>query len=61
MKTYIQIGANIGNDDFFEKMKSIDRPSIIHLFEPNKNLVCELNKNYSAKDLYKIYKKEKGL
>lgn len=24
-------------------------------------LVGELNKNYSAKDLYKIYKKEKGL
>lgn len=24
-------------------------------------MVGELNKNYSAKDLYKIYKKEKGL
>jgi hypothetical protein len=38
MKIYIQIGANIGNDDFFEKIKSIEEPSTIHLFEPNSNL-----------------------
>lgn len=47
MKTYIQIGANIGNDNFFEMMKSIEEPSTIHLFEPNENLHEELIKNYS--------------
>jgi FkbM family methyltransferase len=45
-KTYVQIGANVGNDDFYAKVKNLTEPSIIHLIEPNITLHSELLKCY---------------
>ena len=46
MKTYIQIGANIGDDDFQREVESLTEPSRIVLIEPNCKLINELNNNY---------------
>jgi FkbM family methyltransferase len=46
MKTYIQIGANIGNDDFQRDIESLTESSKIVLIEPNFKLINELENNY---------------
>jgi FkbM family methyltransferase len=48
MKTYIQIGANVGNDFFQKKMETIIDPSLIILVEPNSKLLEELKSNYKS-------------
>jgi FkbM family methyltransferase len=52
MKIYIQIGANVGNDEFFRKVKELKSPAEIHLIEPNKNLHDELRQCYSSLSNY---------
>jgi len=47
MKTYIQIGANIGNDDFHKIIEGIDEKIRLFLIEPNIDLLDDLSKNYS--------------
>ena len=46
MKTYIQIGANIGNDDFQRDIECLADPVKVVLIEPNSRLIEELNANY---------------
>lgn len=48
MKTYVQIGANIGGDVFREWMGGLTEPSIIHLIEPNFNLHGQLIESYRS-------------
>lgn len=45
--TYIQIGSNVGGDDFFKMVKNLDGSSIIHLIEPNVSLHPQLSECYS--------------
>lgn len=47
MKTYIQIGANIGNDYFQSKMQELTDSSRIILIEPNLNIIDQLKTNYT--------------
>lgn len=47
MKTYIQIGSNKGNDDFFRKMCKLNDFSKIILIEANKFLIYNLNFCYN--------------
>jgi FkbM family methyltransferase len=47
MKTYVQIGANIGADDFQREIELLVDPSLVVLVEPNHNLLEDLKKNYS--------------
>jgi FkbM family methyltransferase len=47
MKTYVQIGSNIGNDDFQRDIELLEDSSLIVLVEPNHLLLDELKKNYS--------------
>ena len=55
MKTYIQIGSNIGNDDFQKEIEFLTEPSFIILVEPNIRLLNELKSNYeSLKTKHKI-------
>jgi FkbM family methyltransferase len=46
MKKYIQIGANIGNDDFQKEIEALSEKSFILLVEPNPKLIDELKLNY---------------
>ena len=46
MKTYIQIGSNVGKDDFQRMVESMEQPANIVLVEPNPNLTQELENNY---------------
>ena len=48
MKTYVQIGANIGADDFQKEIESLVDLSLIVLVEPNYNLLDKLKENYSG-------------
>lgn len=48
MKTYVEIGANVGNDDFQKLIESITERSKIILVEPNSELINELHSNYSV-------------
>jgi FkbM family methyltransferase len=47
MKTYIQIGANVGNDGFQRYVASIDERIRLILIEPNSDLLYEFKKNYN--------------
>lgn len=47
MKTYIQIGANVGKDDFQELIQSINERVKVILVEPNSKLTPILSDNYS--------------
>jgi len=46
MKNYIQIGANIGNDDFQKIVENLTESSTIILVEPNILLLEQLSNNY---------------
>jgi len=46
MKTYIQIGANVGNDTFQRMMEGIKERIRLILIEPNSDLLDDLSKNY---------------
>lgn len=48
MKTFIQIGANIGNDYFFDIIKRRKTKSKVILVEPNQELINQLKNNYSS-------------
>ena len=47
MKSYIQIGANVGDDDFQRLIESVDERVRLILIEPNIDLIDELTNNYS--------------
>lgn len=47
MNKFIQIGSNIGSDDFYELVKNLTEKSEVHLIEPNVTLHPELEKCYS--------------
>lgn len=47
MKTYVQIGSNVGVDYFQKDIESLTEPSIVVLVEPNYRLLDTLKKNYS--------------
>jgi len=51
-KIFFQIGTNDGNDNF-RKMVINEKPDIIILVEPNRNLINEIRKNYS--DIPNVY------
>lgn len=46
MKQYVQIGANVGQDDFFRKLQGIEEPGTVHLIEPNTTLHSQLLRCY---------------
>ena len=46
MKTYIQIGSNVGNDLFQKEIETLIDPSFIILIEPNITLFEQLKSNY---------------
>ena len=48
MKTYIQIGANVGADGFQELIEKLKERARVVLVEPNPNLIAELTSNYSS-------------
>jgi len=48
LKRYVQIGANVGQDDFFRKLQGIEEPGTVHLIEPNTTLHSQLLRCYSA-------------
>ena len=48
MKTYIQIGTNVGNDTFQRTVERIEEKINIVLVEPNVNLLEDIKKNYNA-------------
>jgi FkbM family methyltransferase len=50
MKNYIQIGANVGEDHFFEEIKRLNDRSNIYLIEPNAHLISRLTKCYKILD-----------
>lgn len=47
MKTIVQIGANIGNDDFSKMLSQIEERARVFLIEPNSSLIYLLSINYS--------------
>jgi len=47
MKTIIQIGANIGKDDFSQMLSEINEKVRVFLIEPNSSLIFLLSINYS--------------
>lgn len=47
MKTYVQIGSNVGNDDFQRLIEKLDERSKVILVEPNTTLHSRLLSNYS--------------
>jgi len=56
MKTYIQIGANVGDDDFFRKIEESSEQLTIHLIEPNLSLHEKLIKCYDRlNDIHDIH------
>lgn len=46
MKNYVQIGSNIGNDDFYEMCRNVSEKTNILLIEPNGLLLQQLEENY---------------
>jgi FkbM family methyltransferase len=48
MKTYIQIGSNVGEDDFYKKIEFLTEKSRVILIEPNNDLIQTLEKNYTS-------------
>jgi len=49
MKTYIQIGSNVGNDYFYHNLiKPLKEKSKVILIEPNPNVIQTLNENYQT-------------
>lgn len=55
MKTYIQIGANIGNDSFQRMVEKLDERSLIVLVEPNIHIIPHLEANYKRlADMHKV-------
>lgn len=46
MKTYIQIGANVGNDEFYQKICNLKEPINLYLIEANPYLIENLKQNY---------------
>jgi hypothetical protein len=56
MKTFIQIGSNVGDDYFYHNIiKPLKEKSNIILIEPNSNIIEILNKNYkSIKNFHNI-------
>lgn len=48
MKNYIQIGANVGRDDFQKLVENISEEIMVVLIEPNIDLLDELNNNYET-------------
>jgi FkbM family methyltransferase len=55
MKIYVQIGANVGNDDFQKLVESIEERVKIILIEPNPELLDILSNNYNnLKDKHDI-------
>lgn len=55
MTNYIQIGANIGGDEFRQRMCHLPNPSTIHLIEPNILLHEELRNSYSDLSEHEIH------
>jgi len=56
MKNYIQIGANVGDDHFFEEIKRLNDRSNIYLIEPNIHVINRLTKCYEIlNDIHNIY------
>lgn len=48
MKTYMQIGANIGTDDFYNVCNQESNKCNIYLIEANSKLIPTLKKNYES-------------
>lgn len=46
MKTYIQIGANKGNDTFYQRIQKLNSRSRVILIEPNSSLIQKLIECY---------------
>ena len=62
MKTFIQIGANIGNDYFFNILEQRKTRARVILVEPNKKLIEQLKANYSnLKDKHELNFVEGGI
>lgn len=54
MKQYVQIGANVGQDDFFRKLCGIQQPGVVHLIEPNATLHAQLLMGYAGNTPHEI-------
>jgi FkbM family methyltransferase len=48
MNTYVQIGANVGNDEFQRMIEGLTESVRVVLVEPNVQLLNELQSNYST-------------
>jgi FkbM family methyltransferase len=46
MKTYIQIGTNVGNDDFQKMVEGLQEACHIVLIEPNEDLLKQIEESY---------------
>lgn len=55
MSTYIQIGANIGGDNFQHIIENLKERSSIHLIEPNVSLHSQLTENYKSLNWHNIH------
>jgi FkbM family methyltransferase len=56
MKTFIQIGSNVGNDYFQNICNNLKEKSKIYLFEPNPNLIEQLASNYkNISDIHEVH------
>lgn len=55
MKTYIQIGANVGGDNFQHIIENLKEPASIHLIEPNSSLHSQLIENYKSLNWHNIH------
>lgn len=61
-KIYVQIGSNIGNDDFQRIIENSTENLRIFLIEPNKSLIKELSNNYNnLRDRHDIIIVNKGI
>lgn len=62
MKTFIQIGANIGNDYFFNILQQRKTKARVILVEPNRKLIDQLKTNYqSLTDIHELHFVEGGI
>jgi FkbM family methyltransferase len=62
MKTFIQIGANVGNDDFSAFLRTIKDRVRVFLVEPNTHLLEALRVNYSElSKLHEVHIKSVGV
>jgi len=55
LKTYLQIGANVGNDEFYDIIQKLDERCQVILVEPNQDLIPLLQESYKLlKDKHNI-------